>query len=249
MSAHINGDTSGRVPKRAILLAAGLGTRMRPLTDVLPKPLVPVGGRTLADRALDRLEAAGVETVVVNVHHFADKMQAHLAARLRPDIVISDERDRLLESGGGVVKALPLLGAEPFFVVNSDSLWIEGVRPNLRRLAAAFDPGRMDGILLLALAIASTGYDATGDFALDPLGRLRRRRESEVTPFAYAGAGILKPGLFEGLTADPFSLNRVFDRALAADRLYGIRLEGFWMHVGTPTSVASAEAAIAESAA
>jgi N-acetyl-alpha-D-muramate 1-phosphate uridylyltransferase len=237
------------VPKTAMLLAAGLGTRMRPLTDVLPKPLVPIGGRTLADRALDRLEAAGVETVVVNVHHFAEKMQAHLAARTRPRIVISDERERLLESGGGIVKALPLLGAEPFFVVNADSIWIEGVRPNLRRLAAAFDPARMDGILLLALLVASTGYDASGDFALDPLGRLRRRREREITPFAYAGAAILKPELFSGLAADPFSLNRVFDRALESERLYGIRLEGFWMHVGTPTSIASAEAAIAESAA
>ncbi len=237
------------VPKTAMLLAAGLGTRMRPLTDVLPKPLVPIGGRTLADRALDRLEAAGVETVVVNVHHFAEKMQAHLAARTRPQIVISDERERLLESGGGIVKALPLLGAEPFFVVNADSIWIEGVRPNLRRLAGAFDPGRMDGILLLALVVASTGYDATGDFVLDPLGRLRRKREREVTPFAYAGAAILKPELFSGLAADPFSLNRVFDRALESERLYGIRLEGFWMHVGTPTSIASAEAAIAESAA
>jgi MurNAc alpha-1-phosphate uridylyltransferase len=232
-----------------MLLAAGLGTRMRPLTESIPKPLVPVGGRTLADHALDRLAAVGVESVVVNVHHFADQMQAHLGARTKPKIIISDERDRLLESGGGVVKALPHLGDEPFFVINSDSIWIEGVRPNLKRMAAAFDPERMDGILLVALAATSIGYESGGDFVLDPLGRLRRKREQEITPFAYTGAAILKPELFEGLAADPFSLNRVFDRALARDRLYGIRLEGVWMHVGTPGAISSAEAAIADSAA
>jgi MurNAc alpha-1-phosphate uridylyltransferase len=232
---------------RAMLLAAGLGTRMRPLTDTLPKPLVKVAGRALIDHVLDRLADAGVETAIVNVHHMADQIENHLKTRTRPRIEISDERGELLDTGGGVVKALKLLGEAPFFHMNSDTLWIEGVTPNLVRLGAQFDPDRMDILLLLASATASIGYEGRGDFAMAPDGKLRRRAEREITPFIYAGAAMLNPPQFADAPQGKFSLNRMFDRAIAAGRMYGLRLEGTWMHVGTPATIAAAEAAIAES--
>ena len=219
-----------------MVLAAGLGTRMRPLTDTLPKPLVKVAGKALIDHVLDRLADAGVETAVVNVHHMADQIEKHLKGRTRPKIVISDERGELLDTGGGVVKALTLLGAEPFFHVNSDTLWIEGVTPNLPRLAREFDPARMDVLLLLASTTASIGYEGRGDFAMAPDGRLARRAEREVVPFVYAGAAMLSPALFADAPKGTFSLNTMFDRAIEAGRLYGLRLEGTWMHVGTPAT-------------
>lgn len=234
---------------RAMVLAAGLGTRMRPLTEKLPKPLVPVEGRPLIDHVLDRLEEAGVDTAVVNVHHFADMLTDHLARRRSPRIVISDERDLLLESGGGIRKALGEFGDTPFFVINSDTIWIEGVRPNLKRMADNFDAARMDGLLLLALAATSIGYDGCGDFQMDPFGRLQRRGEREIVPFVYAGAAIMRPQPFLAHRVEKFSLNRIFDQAIAAHRLFGQRLEGLWMHVGTPASVRAAELAIADSAA
>ena len=181
-------------PRRAMVLAAGGGTRMRPVTDRLPKPLVKVGGRPLIDHVLDRLAAAGVDLAVVNVHHFADQIEQHLATRRHPGIAISDEREQLLDTGGGVVKALGLLGDAPFFHMNSDTIWIEGVRPNLDRLAASFDPARMDGLLLLAATATSIGYDGRGDFALGSDGRLRRRAEREILPFVYAGAAMFQIG-------------------------------------------------------
>jgi N-acetyl-alpha-D-muramate 1-phosphate uridylyltransferase len=233
----------------AMVLAAGLGTRMRPLTDTLPKPLVCVHGRPLLDHVLDRLGEAGVHTVVVNVHHFADQMIAHLAGRSWPRVIISDERDTLLDSGGGIRKALDALGPMPFFVVNADTIWIEGVRANLKRMAESFDARRMDGLLLLALAAASIGYDGRGDFRMDPLGRLQRRGEREVAPFVYAGAAIMRPDLFASRPLERFSLNRIFDEAIARERLFGQRLDGLWMHVGTPAAVQAAEHAIADSAA
>ena len=236
-------------PRRAMVLAAGLGKRMRPLTDTVPKPMVKVAGRALIDYTLDRLAEAGVETVVVNVHYFADIIEKHVRARTQPTIVISDERAELLDTGGGVVKALPLLGDEPFFHVNSDTIWIEGVTPNLKRLGTMFDPERMDGLLLLAATASSIGYDGRGDFSMGPDGRLAWRAERTVVPFVYAGAAVLSPALFKDAPAGPFSLNRLFDRAIEAGRLYGTRLEGTWMHVGTPAAVAAAEAAIVESVA
>jgi MurNAc alpha-1-phosphate uridylyltransferase len=232
-------------PRRAMVLAAGLGTRMRPLTDTLPKPLVAVGGRPLLDHVLDRLADAGVELAVVNVHYRADQIVRHVEGRQRPRVVISDERDEILGTGGGVVKALPQLGDAPFFHVNSDTIWIEGPRPNLVRLAEAFDGTEMDALLLLAPTATSIGYDGRGDFAMMPDGRLRRRAEREVLPFVYAGAAILAPGLFAGAPAGEFSLTRLFDQAAAHGRLFGLPLEGVWMHVGTPEAVAAAEAAIA----
>jgi MurNAc alpha-1-phosphate uridylyltransferase len=237
------------LPRSAMVLAAGIGIRMRPLTDRMPKPLVRVGGRALIDQVLDRLAEAGVERAIVNVHHFADQVERHLASRQHPRVIISDERERLLDTGGGIVKSLAALGDDPFFLVNADTIWIEGVRPNLDRLAAAFDPAAMDGLLLLAPTASSIGYEGRGDFALTTEGRLRRRGEREIVPFVYAGAGILAPSLFDHAPAGPFSLTRLFDRAEAQGRLHGLRLEGLWMHVGTPAAIAEAEAAIVASAA
>jgi MurNAc alpha-1-phosphate uridylyltransferase len=234
---------------RAMVLAAGLGTRMRPLTDTLPKPLVPVAGKALIDHVLDRLADAGVTQAVVNVHHKADQIEAHLKGRTRPNIVISDERGELLDTGGGVVKALAKLGAEPFFHMNSDTLWIEGVTPNLSRLAAQFDAADMDILLLLASTATSIGYDGRGDFAMAPDGRLSRRAEREVAPFVYAGAAILAPAPFADAPKGAFSLNRLFDRTADTGRLHGMRLDGTWMHVGTPAAIKAAEAAILESVA
>ncbi len=233
------------MPKRAIVLAAGLGTRMRPYNGQIPKPLIEIRGKPLIDHVLDRLAAAGVERAVVNVHHLADAVERHLASRRRPQVVISDERAELLGTGGGIVKALPQLGAAPFFLVNSDSVWLDGVKPNLTRLAGAFDAEAMDALLLLATTTDSIGYSGRGDYAMLPDGRLRRRAEREVVPFVYAGAAILSPALFTDAPAGAFPLTLLFDRAGEQGRLFGLRLEGVWMHVGAPEAVAAAEAALA----
>jgi N-acetyl-alpha-D-muramate 1-phosphate uridylyltransferase len=238
------GNTS--VPKSAMVLAAGLGTRMRPYNGHLPKPLVEVGGKALIDYSLDRLAEAGAVRAVVNVHHLADALVQHLAARKHPQIVISDERAALLGTGGGIAKALPQLGGGPFFLVNSDTLWLDGVRPNFVRLAETFDPAIMDALLLLAPTAGSIGYSGRGDFAMLPEGRLRRRAEKEVVPFVYAGAAVLSPDLFAEAPAGAFSLTRLFDAATEKGRLFGLRLEGVWMHVGTPEAVAAAQAALVQ---
>lgn len=233
--------------RTAMLLAAGLGKRMRPLTDTRPKPLIEVAAKPLIDHVLDRLAASEVETAVVNVHYLADQMDAHLAGRRRPKVLISDERAGLLDSGGGVRKALPLLGKAPFIVCNCDSFWIEGPENNLDALKAAWDPERMDILMLVAATATSVGFDGRGDYHLDSEGLLARRRESETAPFAYAGVLLIKPDLFEG-TPEIFSLNRLFDIAEAKGRLHGKRLDGIWLHVGTPAAVAEAEAKIVHSA-
>ena len=227
-----------------MVLAAGRGTRMQPLTDKIPKPMVAVTGKPLIDHVLDRLAQTGVERAVVNVHYLADQLIRHLASRTRPEVVISDERGLLLGTGGGVKKALPELGDAPFFHINSDTIWIDGVKPNLARLADVFDPSTMDGLLLLAPTAGSVGYAGRGDFAMAPDGRLRQRAEQEIAPFVYAGAAILSPALFAGTPSGEFSLTTLFDRAAGAGRLHGLRLEGLWMHVGTPDAVGAAEAAI-----
>lgn len=237
------------VPRAAMVLAAGLGERMRPLTANRPKPLVEVAGKPLIAYVLDKLAEAGVQTAVVNVHYLADQMEQRLRGWAKPKIVFSDERQKLLGTGGGVVKALPLLGNEPFFHFNSDSIWIDGVRPNLQRLAAAFDPARMDALLLLAPTATSIGYSGRGDFAMNAAGNLRKRGEREVVPFVYAGVALLSPALFVGAPAGDFSLTRLFDRAAEAERLHGLRMEGLWMHVGTPDAIVLAEAAMIDSAA
>ena len=233
------------MPKSAIVLAAGLGTRMRPYNGHVPKPLVTVGGQSLIDYGLDRLADAGVERAIVNVHHLADAVERHLAARKRPRIIISDERESLLGTGGGIVKALPQLGDAPFFLINSDTLWLDGVKPNFARLAESFDTDAMDALLLLAPSVGSLGYQGRGDYSMLADGRLRRRGEHEVVPFIYAGAAILSPALFADTPQGAFALTRLFDRAGAAGRLFGLRLDGIWMHVGTPEAVAAAEAALA----
>jgi N-acetyl-alpha-D-muramate 1-phosphate uridylyltransferase len=238
----------GTQPTSAMVLAAGLGTRMRPFNGQIPKPLVQVGGKALIDHVLDRLADAGAERAVINVHHLADQIEQHVRTRTRPRVIISDERDVLLGTGGGVVKALPALGDAPFFHVNSDTIWIDGVKPNLARLASAFAAERMDVLLLLAPTATSIGYTGRGDFAMAADGRLTRRRERDVVPFVYAGAAILAPALFAGAPAGAFPLTTLFNRAEEAGRLYGLRLEGVWMHVGTPDAVAAAEAAILASA-
>jgi len=221
---------------------------MRPITDTIPKPLIKVGGQAMLDFVLDQLAAAGVERAIVNVHYLADQVERHIASRKNPEIVISDERAKLLDTGGGVVKALGELGSEPFFHVNSDTLWIDGVTPNLTRLAQAFDSANMDALLLLAPAADSIGYSGRGDFTMDAGGRLVRRAEQQVAPFVYAGAAVLSPALFADAPQGAFSLTKLFDRAAEAGRLHGLRLEGVWMHVGTPDAIALAEAAIKASA-
>lgn len=233
-----------------MVLAAGLGKRMRPITATTPKPLVEVAGTALIDHGLDRLRAAGVETAVVNVHWLADLVEVHVGKCATPKIVFSDEREKLLETGGGIVQALPFLGDEPFYLLNSDSFWIEGARPNLDVLAETWDPARMDALLLLASTVEAVGYDGPGDFQMNDAGLLSRRDERRVTPFVYSGAAILSPKLFEGAPprGEAFSLNLLFDRAIEAGRLYGQRLGGIWLHVGTPRAIREAEAAIAESA-
>lgn len=227
-----------------MVLAAGLGKRMRPITDALPKPLVAIAGRTLLDRCLDRLVAAGIGEVVVNIHHLGGCIAEHLASRAQPTILLSRE-DSLLETGGGVAHALPLLGDDPFFVVNGDVLWIDGPRPTLDNLAAAWDDARMDALLLLHPTVTAVGYEGPGDFLMDPAGRLRRRPERCVAPFLFAGLQILHPRLLKDHPEGAFSLNVLYDRAIAADRLYGIDHDGAWIHVGTPGDIAVAEAALA----
>ncbi|WP_213775653.1 nucleotidyltransferase family protein [Bradyrhizobium sp. dw_78] len=236
-------------PSKAMVLAAGLGLRMRPLTDHMPKPLVSVAGRTLLDHVLDKLADAGVDEAIVNVHYLPDQIIDHVAGRTRPRVIISDERDAVLGTGGGVVKALPLLGDAPFFHVNSDTMWIDGVRPNLTRLAETFDPARMDILLLMAPTISSIGYGGRGDYAMLPDGALRKRKEHQVVPFVYAGAAIMSPSLFADAPKGEFSLTRMFDLANEQERLFGLRLDGVWMHVGTPDAVHAAEEAFLESVA
>jgi len=234
-------------PKTAFVFAAGLGTRMRPLTDTKPKPLIEVANRALIDYSLDRFAENGVEKAIVNVHYLADQIEAHLKGRERPRIVISNEREKLLDQGGGIKKALPEIGGEPFYVCNTDAFWVEGPRSNLARLAAAWDPERMDAMLLVAPGAGSIGVDWPGDFDMAPDGRLSRRDPQKVAPFVYTGVGILKPEWFEGVQEDVFRLAPYFWRAAEAGRLFGLRLDGLWLHVGRPETIAEAEAAMDKS--
>lgn len=225
----------------AMILGAGLGTRMRPLTDLVPKPLVRFNGKALIDHALDRLEAAGIARVIVNVHYLADKLEVHLKARRSPQIIISNERRKLLDTGGGVAHALPLIGDKPFLIHNSDTAWIEGIGGSLSRMIAAWDEERMDSLMLLALSATSVGYEGHGDFNMEPSGLLTRRTERREAPFVFAGVSIAHPRMFKAAPKGAFSLNMLWDRAIADKRLYGTRLDGIWMHVGTPEALAEAE--------
>lgn len=228
-------------PEAAMVLGGGLGKRMMPLTKDIPKPLVRLKGRALIDHVLDRIAAANVKRAVVNVHYCADKLEAHVKKRARPEIVISDERQQLLDTGGGVTKALPLLGKDAFLIHNSDSVWIEGVGSNLERLFSVWDPDTMDSLMLLASAATSLGYDGAGDFGMDKDGRLTRRGERMMTPFVFTGVSIAHPRMFADAPKGPFSINKLWDTAIDSGRLFGIRLDGLWMHVGTPEALVEAE--------
>ena len=237
----------------AIVLAAGLGTRLRPASADKPKPLVPLARRALIDRVLDRLDAAGVGQVVVNVHHRAEQIERHLAQRERPKTIISDEREKLLDTGGGIKKALPLLGVDGFISHNSDSVWLEpsvtnSGGSNLARLMAAWNPEQMDCLLMLALGSAAVGYTGRGDFSLDSDGRIRRRRDNDVVPFVYTGVQILHPRAFAATPEGPFSANLVWNHAMLTGRAFGLRMEGLWMHVGAPDALAAAERVMATGA-
>ena len=237
--------------ENAMVLAAGLGTRLRPVTDTMPKPLVPIAGKPMIDYGLDTLAAAGVRRAVVNVHHFADRMVDHLAHRNRPQILISDETDALLNSGGGLAKGLKLLGPEPVFVLNADLFWL-GERPgeesNLRRLATFFDPARMDMAMLCVRLENTTGHNGRNDFSMDAEGWLSRYQPDHGDPVVYAGAIAMLPALLADAPDEPFNLNVYFDRAIAAGRLHGLMLDGHWITVGTPEAIAAAEAVVGRQA-
>ncbi len=228
-------------PKRAMVLAAGMGTRMRPLSLTRPKPLIEVAGKPLIDHMLDRLVAAGVTFAVVNVHYLGDMVAAHLKARTDIEIVISDERAALLDTGGGTVAALRHFDDEPFFSVNTDALFVDARGDALARLARSWDPERMDALMLLALTVRSVGYYGAGDFTMDAAGRLSRRSPRTVAPFVWTTVQICHPRLFADPPAAKFSTNVVWDRAIAAGRLFGQRLDGDWLEINTPDAVDEAE--------
>ena len=230
-----------------MVLAAGLGTRLRPLTDTIPKPLVEIDGRPLIDHAIDRLASAGVEHVVVNIHYKAAMIAEHLARRGHPRIKLSHEAE-LLDTGGGVARALPLLG-EAFFAVNSDVFWLDNEPPALLRLAAAFEPATTDAVLLLQPTATAVGYDGSGDYLLDDKGDPRRRREGEIAPYLFAGIQLLHRRLFDEAPGSVFSLVRLFDRAEKAGRLAAIVHDGEWYHVGTPEGLASTRERLASNGA
>ena len=236
-----------KAPNKAMVMAAGLGLRMRPLTLERPKPLIPVMGRSMLDHALDRLEEAGVASAVVNSHYKGEMIAEHLKTRTAPAITLSPE-DALLETGGGVKKALPLLGTDPVYVINADILWLDGPSPTLARLARHWNPETMDALLLLMATTKSVGYDGRGDYHMDPVGRLTRRSEMEIAPFVFAGVQIVKPELFAADTPDgAFSTNLIWDRAQEAGRLYGLAHDGLWFHIGTPDALRETEDLLSKS--
>ena len=239
--------SSGKAPRIAMVLAAGLGTRLRPITNTMPKPLVPIAGKTLLDRGLDALAAAGVEKAVVNVHHFPDQVRRHVAPRTVPRVVISDESEALLGSAGGIVKALPELGSDPFYLLNADTFWIDRGGSDLERLALAWDASRMDILMMLADPADATGHSKGTDFVIDADGRLARANNAP-EGFIYAGAAILEPRIFAGAMVAPQSFDLYFDRAAAAGRLYGMKMDGHWITVGTPDAIPLAERALAAAA-
>lgn len=229
------------LPHTAFLLAAGKGTRMRPLTLEVPKPLIEVAGRSMLDRLLDALVAAGVRRAVVNVHWLADQVETHLAARRDIEIVISDERDALLETGGALAKAAPLLGADPVFILNTDAIWGTGGPEPLNALAAGFDPDRMDELLLLADHRRALGFGGPGDFFRTSTGEIAHRGTAETAPWAFAAVRIADPKRFSTQSVEAFSAFRYWTPSLEAGRLYGLVLDDFWLHVGDPDALADAE--------
>ncbi|MDE0173021.1 MAG: nucleotidyltransferase family protein [Defluviicoccus sp.] len=227
-------------PRRAMVLAAGLGERMRPLTETVPKPLIEVGGRAMLDRALDRLDAFGIDEAVVNLHYLGERIDAHLATRSSPKTSVSRE-EVLLDTGGGVARALDRLGKSPFFAINADIVWLDGPTPALERLARGWDDTAMDALLLMHRCVGAYGYDGRGDYFMDPDGALHRRAPRDVSPYVFTGVQILHPRLFEGAPDGAFSLNLLYDRAQGAERLFGIVHDGEWFHVGTPAALRIAD--------
>lgn len=235
--------SAANIPSAAMVLAAGLGKRMRPITDTIPKPLVPIAGKTLLDWGLDSLAEVGVEQAVVNVHYLPDQIVEHVAGRHAPSIEISDERDGLLDSAGGIVRALTQLGTAPFYIINADTFWIDEGVPNLTRLALAWDGARMDILLMLADLNQATGHSGSTDFLVAPDGRLSRAKGAP-EGLIYAGAAIIHPRIFKDAPVGPASLNRYFDQAISAGRLFGMQMHGSWITVGTPDAIEPAEAAV-----
>lgn len=235
------------VPETAMVMAAGKGTRMRPLTATRPKPLVEVAGTTLLDHVLDHLRSAGVRRVVVNVHYLADSLEAHLATHGDGlEIVISDERAALLETGGGLVKARPLLGDGPFLCVNTDNVWLDGPISGIELLAAHWDDSRMDVLMLLVPLARAHNHQGRGDFHMDVWGRLSRRKPGRVAPYVWTGIQILSPLLIADPPSPAFSTNIFWDRAIAAGRCFGVVHQGLWFDVGTPAAIARTEAMLAD---
>lgn len=225
-----------------MILAAGLGTRMAPLTATRPKPLIELNGKALIDYAIDRFVAQGVNFIVVNVHYLADQLVAHLSKRKDVEIRICDERDAILDTGGAIAKAMPLFEGEAFFTHNSDSLWVEGMASALARMRQRWNPETMDALMLLAPTVTAIGFDGRGDFEMDSLGGLKRREEMSLAPFVWTGVQIVHPRLFESApTSGRFSINPLWDRAIEKGRLFGQRLDGVWIHVGTPQGLEDAE--------
>jgi MurNAc alpha-1-phosphate uridylyltransferase len=243
---NLRADIAADVPRTAMIMAAGLGKRMRPLTATRPKPLVEVAGKPLLDHVLDRLISAGVQRAVVNVHYLPDALEAHLRNRSELDIAISDERDLLLETGGGLVKAAPLIDCDPFLAVNSDNLWIDGPADTLRLLASQWDSSKMDALLLLVPHARAGNHLGLGDFHMDPVGALRRRGKARIAPFVFTGIQIVAKRLLVNAPAGPFSTNILWDRAIAESRLYGAVHQGLWFDVGTPLAIRATEEARAQ---
>ncbi len=243
MSAASDKTKPGRRLERAMVLAAGRGERMRPLTERLPKPLIEVRGKAMLDWALDHLAAAGIAQAVVNLYHLGAQIQAHVSGRERPRVTLSREAE-LLDTGGGVTAALSWLGPGAFYVLNGDVVWLDGLQPALHRLAQAWDEEEMDALLLLQPVTDAFGYDGPGDFVMDPAGRLRRRREREIAPFVFAGVQVRHPRLFATTPEGAFSLNLLYDRAIESARLWGLRHDGRWFHVGTPEALQGVEDAL-----
>lgn len=229
------------IPHTAMVMAAGLGTRMRPLTDAMPKPLIEVAGKTLLDRVLDPLTAAGVKRVIVNVHWCAEQVEAHMAARGDLDVVISDERGERLETGGALAKARPLLGDDPIYVVNTDAFWAPETPEPFHNLAEQFDPAEMDGLLLLADRTRSLGFNGPGDFFLGENNRVAWRGDAGSAPYAFAGLRIVKPQLFDNEPVRAFSVLETWRPLVEAGRLFGCPLDRFWLHVGDPTALEDAD--------
>ena len=241
----LRAEVEAEVPRTAMVMAAGLGKRMRPLTASRPKPLVELAGKPLLDHVLDRLRAAGVEKVVVNVHYLPDALEAHLAmAADGLEIAVSDERPQLLETGGGLVAALPMIDCDPFLAVNSDNLWVDGPADSLKLLASQWDGGRMDALLLLVPQARAQNHRGNGDFHMDRQGRLRRRSKAKIAPFVFTGVQIISKALLADAPDGPFSTNILWDRAIAAGRCFGAVHQGLWFDVGTPEALKATEAVL-----